>query len=178
MDLKKHLLGRNLKWNWDAISKYCIEQPSAIDELLDYCIDKKVVIQQNAGAVLGKIIDLDKEILIPHLFRILQNLKNEPHDAVKRASMRILQFIEIPEENLGDVFQLAINYLQSNKEPIAVKVFSMSSARKICEKHPELCNELIPIIEFLLEEKISRGIIARAQKELKILHKLKKDPHS
>ena len=172
MDLKVHLRGRNLKWNWDSISKYCVDHPKSIHQILDYCVDKEVILQQNAGAVLGKIIDLDKQVLIQHLPQMMENLKLEPHAAVKRATMRVMQFIEISEEVEGEVFDVAMRYLRSADEPIAVKAFAMTAARKICQRYPELANELIPIIEVLVEQKVSSGILNRGQKELRILRKL------
>jgi hypothetical protein len=59
------------------------------------------------------------------------------------------------------------------QEPIAIKAFAMTVARRICEKYPELITELIPIIELLVEQKISAGLNSRGGKELQLLYKLK-----
>ena len=59
-ELKENLKRRNLKWNWDAIAADCVAKPKQIPRLLSYCTDNEVIVQQNAGAVLGKIIDLDQ----------------------------------------------------------------------------------------------------------------------
>jgi hypothetical protein len=172
MDLKPHLRGRNLKWNWDSITKHCVENPSSIEDVLAYCTDEETIIQQNAGAVLGKIIDLDKKILIQYEQRILDLLGTDPHDAVKRAAMRVFQFIEIDEEVEGQLFDTAMTYVNNPEEAIAVRAFGMTAARRVCEKYPELANELLPPIEVMVDQKLSSGIVNRGEKELKILRKL------
>lgn len=172
MDLKKHLRGRNLKWNWDSIRDYVLTNPALVIDLIQYCKDEETIVQQNAGAVLGKIVDKDKVLLKPHQQTLIEVLKTNPHDAVKRAIMRIFQLMEISAEVEGEVFDLAVQYLQDAEEPIAVKAFSMSSARKICVKYPDLAPELTGIIEILVEAKSSTGIVSRGKKELQILASL------
>ena len=172
MDLKQHLRGRNLKWNWDSISKHCIQHPKDIEQILAYCVNEEVILQQNAGAVLGKIIDLDKKVLLKHQRRMIDNLKLNPHDAVKRATMRVYQWLEIDEEIEGELFDLIIKYLANPEEAIAVKAFGMSAGRRICEKYPELANELLPYVEVLVEQKLSSGVVNRGEKELRLLRKL------
>jgi hypothetical protein len=172
MDLKPHLRGRNLKWNWDSIAKYCVENPTTIGELMVHCTESEQIVQQNAGAVLGKIIDLDKKILLPYQAKMMAILKTNPHDAVKRAIMRVYQWLAISEEVEGELFDWVICYLKNPEEAIAVKAFGMTVARRICEKYPELAGELLPYIEILVEEKLSAGILSRGTKEIRKLRDL------
>ena len=172
MDLKKHLRDRNLKWNWDAIAKYCIENPASIAKILDYCTDEEIIIQQNAGAVLGKLIDHDKQVLYPYQQRFIAILSQNPHDAVKRGMMRVYQWLAIDEEIEGELFDYIIKYLANPEEAIAIKAFGMTVARRICEKYPELANELLPYVETLVQQKVSAGVSNRGKKEMKILNAL------
>ena len=172
MDLRKHLLDRNLKWNWDEIAKYCVAHPKSVQQIVDYCLDETIHVQQNAGAVIGKLIDHDKNILNPYLVQLVNHLNHNPHDAVKRAVMRVFQYAPIPEEVEGALFEYVLNALNSREAPIAIKAFGLTVARRICEKYPELANELIPMVEIILEEKPSAGMVSRAKKEMKKLAKL------
>ncbi|MCB9224830.1 MAG: hypothetical protein R2780_14430 [Crocinitomicaceae bacterium] len=172
MDLKQHLRGRNLKWNWDEIAGYCIKHPETVREIVDHCSDEEVIIQQNAGAVLGKLIDLNKHIIDPYADELINLLKVDLHDAVKRAILRVFQEADIPEETEGDLFEFVINALRSAESSIAIKAFGMTAARRVCEKYPELSNELIPLIEILVEQRASTGLVNRGEKELKKLNKL------
>ena len=170
--LKENLRRRNLKWNWDSIAADCIANPKQLPYLLDFCTDSERAIQQNAGAVLGKIIDLDEEILVPHLRKILKNLRADPHDAVKRATMRVLQTVEIPAEVEGEVFDVAMRYVADFSEAIAIRAFSMTVARRMCERYPTLRHELLPVVKGVFEQKASAGLLARAKREVKILEAL------
>ena len=172
MELKKHLKGRNLKWNWDSVAKYCVENPKIIDDLVGYCKDSELIVQQNAGAVLGKIIDLDKKILLPFQAKMMAVLKTNPHDAVKRGIMRVYQLLAIDEEVEGELFDSVISYLKNPEEAIAVKAFGMTVGRRICEKYPELAGELLPYIEILVEEKHSAGVVSRGMNEIRKLRDL------
>ncbi len=71
-----------------------------------------------------------------------------------------------------------MNYLTSCNEAIAIKAFSMTVLRKICEHYPQLTQEVIPTIELIIGENNAPGIQSRGRKELKLLRKIaaKKNP--
>jgi len=50
----------------------------------------------------------------------------------------------------------------------------MTVVRKICQKYPELTQEVIPILERLIEESDSTGLLNRGGKELKRLKAIQK----
>lgn len=172
MDLRKHLLDRNLKWNWDEIAKYCLRNPKDVRQIVEYCRDENEHVTKNAGAVIGKLIDYDKSILDPYLEELVKILHENRHDAVKRGITRVFQYASCPEESEGDLFDWVISALQSMEEAVAVKAFGMTAARKICEKYPELAGEMIPLLEMIIYENPSAGLENRAKKELKKLLKL------
>lgn len=172
MELKEQLQDRNLKWNWDTIADHVIRKPDLMEELIRFSFEGEVIEQQNAAAVLSKICDRKKSLLTPYLVKLFKHLEKHPIDAVKRSTMRTFQFAPIPEEIEGELFDKAVQYLRSMNEPIAIKAFSLTCARRICEKYPELANELIPLVELVLEEKISSGMTNRAGHELIKLRKI------
>lgn len=172
MNLQKQLKDRNLKWNWDAIADYVIQHPELMEELIRFSFEGETIIQRNASAVISKICDKKRDLLSPYLIEIFQHLEKYPNDAVRRNTMRIFQFTEIPEEIEGELFETALKYIRSINEPIAVKAFSITVARRICQKYPELAPELIYILEIILKEKISTGLTNRAGKEIQKLRKV------
>ena len=172
MNLKERLQGRNLKWNWDAIASDIIQHTKMIDELINFSFKGEKIEKQNAAAVIGKICDQDKKILDPYLEILFNHLETNPIDAVKRSTIRIFQFTNIPESIESELFDLSLAYVTSIDEPIAIKAFGITVARRICEKYPELSNELIPIVEIIKKEKISSGMTNRAKHELKKLRKI------
>jgi hypothetical protein len=90
------------------------------------------------------------------------------HVAVKRNVIRILQFINIPRELLGDVTTLCFDYLASPNEAIAVRTFSMTVLANIAQKEPDLRNELRLSIEQQLLHG-SPGFRARARNVMQLI---------
>ncbi|WP_143165108.1 hypothetical protein [Chryseolinea serpens] len=95
---------------------------------------------------------------------------NKPgiHHAVKRNTLRLLQYIELPKRLQGRVADLCFQYLQGKGEPIAVKAFSLTVLQRILEEQPELGSELKIIIEDQLAY-ASPAFRSRAMKVLKVI---------
>ena len=101
----------------------------------------------------------------------MQHLKKSGlQDAVKRNSIRFMQQIELPEKHHGEIMDMCFNYLESPKESLAVKVFSMSVLGNLTKYYPEIKTELKLIIEDQLPHQ-SAGFKSRAKKILKDLSK-------
>ena len=161
-----------MKWKWDEMATYCTNHPEEIKAVVKLCLENNKDIQINASMILQRLIDKDKNILNPYLGLLITYLKKNVHDAVKRMVIRVFQTAEIPKNAEGELFEYSIKNLKSQEAPIAFKVFSMTVARRICEKYPELMAELIPYLEMIIEEKPSAGLVNRAKKELKQLQDL------
>lgn len=172
MDIRKHLLIENSKQNWEEVCQYVGNNPERFNDLMQLFMHGEMRLVQRASQPVGKLGELYPALVPPFLPQLIRYLQTEPIPAVRRNTMRILQFIEIPEEIEGTVFDIGLNYLASEKEPIAVKAFSMTVLRRICEKYPELAPEVIHQIEILVNEEASAGILSRGRHELKNLRKL------
>jgi hypothetical protein len=92
-------------------------------------------------------------------------------DAVKRCIIGILQDADIPEVEEGILADRCFQFLNSAKETIAVKVFSMTVLFRIVKKYPELKMELKESIQSQLPFG-SAGFKNRGQKVLKALEKI------
>ena len=122
--------------------------------------------------MIGKIVDLDPALLMPHLPTMLENLDRGLHDAVKRATMRVFQIVEIPEAIEGEVFDYAMKYLVDPDEPIAVRAYSITIARRFCQRYPALRHELIPAIREVMQHSPPAAIMSRARRDIKLLESL------
>lgn len=172
MDLKKHVLKENSRANWIQVVDYVGDNPNRFRELMDIFTSTDYRMVQRVSQAIGIIGERQPHLITPYFPTFIELLNNDPIDAVKRNIMRIFQYIDIPENYEGEVFDLGLSYLKSIETPIAVKAFAMTSLRKICQKYPELTNEVILLIEILVKEKVSAGIISRGSKELKLLNKI------
>ncbi len=172
MNIEEHLLIENSRKNWDEVIAYIGEDEERFADLIHLFLNGKMRVVQRASQPVGYIGVKQPRLIRPYLIDIVHFLKSSPTDAVKRNVLRIFQFIEIPEEVEGDLFEIGMTYLKSAEEAVAIKAFAMTVLRRICEKYPDLAQELIFQIEILVKEKISAGLTNRGNHEIKKLTKI------
>lgn len=169
MDLTRELLRAHTKSQATKIADYVNDNPTRFKVLVDTFLKGPYRITQRASWPLNLCVERKPTLVKPHLKRILRHLQ-EPgiHDAVKRNTMRMLQFCIIPKALHGSVADLCFQYLQSKKEAVAIKVFAMTVLSNIIEKEPDLKKELKIILEDQLPY-ASPGFTVRAHRVLKAL---------
>lgn len=169
MDLTRELLRAHTKNQATKISDYVSDSPARFKALVDIFLKGPYRITQRASWPLNLCIERHPALVKPHLKRILKLLQ-EPgiHDAVKRNTMRFLQFCTIPRALHGNVADLCFQYLESKKEAVAVKVFAMTVLSSLIENEPDLKKELRIILEDQLPY-ASAGFTVRAHRVLKAL---------
>jgi hypothetical protein len=170
MDLRKEILKEHSKKQKSKVVDYVGDSPIRFKALVDVFLQGPYRVTQRAGWPLSYCVERSPALIKPHLKAILDHLRMPGiHDAVKRNTMRFLQFIEIPKRYQGQVADLCFEYLQNNKEPVAIRVFSMSVLASIAEENPDLKKELMMLIEDQLPY-AKPAFISRARKVLKALN--------
>ncbi len=169
--LRDALLVEQSKRQTFMIKTYVRIQQERFDELVALFLGDEYLVTQHAAGILGYVGKVNPRFLLKHLKDLIYNLQNDVPVAVKRNTLRVLQYVDIPEELQGVLTEICFEFLHSASEPIAVKVFSMTVLGNICKKYPELKHELILSIEAQLPF-ASAGFRARAKKVLKKLSKL------
>lgn len=169
MDYRRRLESGNSKEIWGSIVKDIGSNQKKFTEIIDIFFSEDYRLVQRVSQAIGVIGEKQPKLIAPHLSKMVDVLHTNPIDAVKRNILRIFQFVDIPNDLEGKLFDIALTFLKSNEEAIAIRVFSMTTLRKICENHPELSQEIIPTIEIILSENKSGGIQSRGKKELKKL---------
>lgn len=167
MDLTKALLKEHSKAQMTKIVDYVGQNKARFKVLVEVYLAGPYRVTQRAAWPLSYCVERHPSLVIPHLKRLLEFL-NKPgiHDAVKRNTLRLLQYCELPKRLHGRVADLCFQYLQSKREPIAVKAFSLTVLQRIVEVQPELGTELKIIIEDQLPY-ASPAFRSRAMKVLK-----------
>ncbi len=172
MDIRKQLLVRHSKENTNLIVDYIGDDRTRFQELIELFLSDNYRVTQRAAWVVGDAARNRPELVDEHLETIVLNLrKPDLHVAVKRNTLRILQEIQIPESLWGEAADIAFDFLTSNDEPVAVKVFAMQVIHDIALNVPELAQELIFIIEDQMPYSTA-GFKSRGRKLLKSLKKL------
>lgn len=164
--LKNLLDAPQSKATRDEMISYVGDSQKRMDELLNFFFHEEWRYNQKASWPLGVIGETKPYLLIPHLPRLLENLRSKPKDAVIRNTVRTFQFLDIPEEFEGKVYDICMDYLIDLKQAIAIRVFAMNTLANIAEKHEALQEELLEVIKEYYDIG-SAGYKSRAKKIIK-----------
>lgn len=133
--------------------------------LLKAVCGRDMELAQRAAWALGHC-EVGRDLwLHPHFTLILGTLsKPAIHPAVYRNLLRLLQDYPVPEKYKAPVFDICIRLLRNEAEPVAIRVFAMSTAANIAADYKELKEELRLLLHELMLHPQSAGIISRAKK--------------
>ncbi|MEM7552405.1 MAG: hypothetical protein AAF363_22165 [Bacteroidota bacterium] len=166
MNLKEELLKEPSNLQATKVAEYIGDDAVRFEKLLKLFTGNEYRLCQRSAWVLSKCYDLNPKLVEPFVPRLIENLKSHDlHDAVKRNTVRVLQFMPIPEESELTLMDVCFRYLSTVKEAVAIKVFSMTVLAKLAKKYPDIKNELIPLIEDQLPHGTA-GIRSRGKKVL------------
>jgi|SRR5688572_32069780 len=172
MDLKKRLdLGQS-KTQTNEIVDYVNGIPNRFKALVEVYLKGPYRTTQRAAWPLSICVEKWPYLIDPHLKKIIISLqKPGVHDAVKRNTMRLLQFIDIPKRYHGLVADLCFEYLQNRKVAVAIRVFSMTVLANISQSQPDMKKEL----KLILEDQLPYGTAAFKSRGMKVLTALDKE---
>lgn len=170
MNIKNELLTEHSKAQANKIADYIGNDPERFKKLIELLLNSEYRISQRAAMALSHSVDRYPALLTPHLERLVKNLRNNTHVAVVRNTVRLLQDVDIPNHLIGETVDICFKLMESSETPIAVKVFSMTVLANICDKEPDLKNELALIIE----DQMPYGSAGFRNRGTKILKKIRK----
>ena len=172
MNLRNEILKEHSKAQCNKIVTWVGSSQQRFDELFGLFLNDEYRVVQRASWPVGYCVDAHPMLISKHWEELMDNLKKPNlHDAVKRNSIRLMQDIELPERYHGVIMNICFKYLESPKEPLAVKCFSMSVLGALVKKYPDIEPELKLIIENQLPHQ-SAGFKSKAKKVLKQLEKV------
>lgn len=173
MNLHQEILREHSKANVNKIIEYIGTDEDLFAELMQIFLKGDATTIQRSSWIVSECAEL-YPFLIKLYFKNLIDKLHEPniHPSARRNIVRIWQFVEIPEEFIGEIYDICFRYLTGN-EAIAVVVFSMTVCLNITKHFPELKTELRVTIEDLLlkHQNGSAGINSRGKKVLAELKK-------
>jgi hypothetical protein len=166
VQLKELILAKYSRSWMLKIVKWVGKSPARFDELTRLFLGNEQLVSQRAGWPLSTVAIKYPELAKKHIGKLINNLdKKDLHDAVKRNTVRILQFVEIPTRYHGKIMDTCFRYIQSPDEPIAAKAFSLTILENLLAFYPEIYNELKLIIEERWEQETA-AFRSRARKIL------------
>ena len=121
---------------------------------------------QRAAWVLRYAGEKAPDMVAPWLPQLAARLRHPHiHGAVKRNILNLFEYLEIPEDQEGDLADCCFAYLANPQEAIAVRALAITILDKICLKEPELR----PEFHWLLEEHMDHATAAFKSRARKIL---------
>ena len=170
MDIRKQLLKEQSKKNCNLIIGFIGSNNVRFEELVQVYLEGPYRVTQRAAWPLSYCVQRHPLLVVPHLKSLLDfvSRSNSPV-AVKRNTMRLLQFIEIPGKWQGKVANICFGFMANHKETIAVQVFAMTVLFNLAKAHPEIGREL----EVLIEDRLPYSSAGFRSRGIKILKQLR-----
>jgi len=172
--IKDTLLEGQAKSSVNKLIKHIGDDKAIFKELMVFVFGKDERLSRYASWVMTHCCETQSQLIKPYFEKLIDDLKNEKlHHANKRNYFRVFQEVEIPEKFQGELYDLGIKYALSANETIAVRVFALTTAYNIAKTHPELLNELVPLIVDLNKYSDTPAMTSRTNTILKELRKRK-----
>jgi len=167
LNLKLEILQSHSKYNTVRVANLIGQDADLFRALMDlYFEAKNMDLARRAAWILRHCVDQFPFLIQPYLKKLIRYLGREGHhDAIKRNGLAVLVSSDLPKNLYGPLTNICFEFLLSGKEPIAIKVYSMSIIDKIGNDIPEIRNELKLVIQDLLPYE-STGFKSRARRIL------------
>jgi hypothetical protein len=170
MNIVQEILREHSRTMRDKIVGYVGRSPSRFAELVKVFMAGPYRVTQRAAWPLSFCVEQHPALIKPHLKALIQNLgKPGQHASVKRNTIRLLQFIDIPKALRGAAANVCFKFLADTREPIAVRVFCMTVLANLSKAEPGLKQE----VRLLIEDQLPSASAAMRSRANKILKELK-----
>jgi len=149
MHLREEILKEHSKTHCNKIVEWIGKDQKRFDELFELFLNDEYRVTQRAAWPLSYSAIAHPGFMNKNLLRLINNLKKPSlHNAIKRNSVRLLQYITIPEKYHGEVMEICFRYVESPTEAVAIKAFALTVLGNLSKQYPEI----LPEIKLLIEE--------------------------
>lgn len=170
MDLRNQILKEHTKANCQIIIDWVGNDISRFNQLFNLFINDEYRVTQRAAWPMSYSVIAHPELMKNNFEKLIKNLeKLGIHDSIKRNTLRLLQQINIPSKYEGAIMHLCFQYVESSKEAVAIKAFSLSILGNFAKKFPKI----IPEIKLLIENQFPHQTPAFKQRAKKLLNEFK-----
>ncbi|MDR2835963.1 MAG: hypothetical protein LBV69_07205 [Bacteroidales bacterium] len=117
-----------------------------IEELVNYSFSNNKEAWR-VSWLLSKYSEKYPNSLKKYTEKFIENSKNLKIDGHLRQNLRIIFFLDLNEEELGEIFDICLNIFQDNKRQSSLRCIAFQILLKNTQNYPELKSELISIFE-------------------------------
>ena len=151
MNLKEEILKEHSKTQCLKIVQWISNSQHRFDELFHLFLGGEYRVTQRAAWPLSYCVQAHPELIKKNFRKLLNNLQQPNlHNAIKRNTVRLLQYVDIPKKLQGQVMDICFGYVASPKEAVAIKAFSLTILGNLAKLYPEI----LPEIKLLIEEQL------------------------
>ncbi len=148
MVLRDEILREHSKAQCEKIVKYAGNSKRRFNDLLSLFLNGEYSIIQRAAWPLTKIARQQPALFQNHFNKLaLHANRTDLHPAVRRNITRIIEVMDIPENDEGEWMDLAfIIFLADIREAIAVKAHCIGILANLSKKYPEIIPEIRTVL--------------------------------
>jgi hypothetical protein len=154
------------------VANMFVGEPEKLSELIKYNSSENAKSAMRASYILGNVWELEPQLLSNYQSDLIKLLLETPFESVRRGLLRIIESAPIPEDYLGQLFDICLDWMKSEHHKIAVRANAMQVLYRICCVETGLAAELSEQIQLIVDYG-SPGIKSRSKKILKKLEMLK-----
>ncbi|MEQ1554666.1 MAG: hypothetical protein ABL929_10830 [Ferruginibacter sp.] len=168
MQLLEIILQKQSKRNCEAIIHWIGNNQARFDELFMHYEHGDNRTKQNSSWPLSYCVQHHPFFIKKYIAIIIQILINPTTQiSVKRNTIRLLQFVDIPKKHQGILMEICFTYIQNIQEKPAIK----ASALIVLEKLSNIYPEILPELQLIIQEQMPHETKAFTSIGKLILHK-------
>ncbi|MDX1685102.1 MAG: hypothetical protein R3275_07685 [Saprospiraceae bacterium] len=167
-ELTRLLLREHSKANSMEVVQLLESGKASLRDLIQLFSSNDKLIAQRASTTVNHYFSRHTDEITSCMDIFLEAMDRSIHPSIRRNVMRLLQFVDIPEQYRAPILNRAYEYLLNPKTPIAVQVFSLQVIANISQNHQDLKAELLSALDII--EQPSCALEARVKRVIKQLN--------
>ena len=146
--LRKRILTVGSGAEWKALGHETAVAEDGYPILIELLGSPHAPIAKRAGYVFSHTGEYAPARTVAHLPELVPLLDRDVHPATRRALVRALTFVDLPEDWLGPVLDRCFDYLEDEAEKVAVRTFAADIIYRNTKAYPELRAELRRLLKW------------------------------
>jgi len=148
VDLRAKILAQHSSAACQSIVKWIGSDQKRFDELFMLVNSGEKRLAQCASWPMSECVIANPHFADKHFSTLMKMLHNtQNHEAVRRNTVRLLQFATIPKKYHGQIMNDCFEFVSSPSEKPAVKADALTILHHLSKIYPEIKGELRTIIE-------------------------------
>jgi hypothetical protein len=143
MDLRSTILAEHSKAQCDKIVEWVGSSQQRFNQLFQLFLQDEYRVTQRASWPVSHCVEANPTLMKSNFGKLVKNLqKPNLHNAIKRNTVRLLQYVDIPKKYQGEVMNCCFEFVANPREAVAIKAFSLTVLGNLAKQYPEIIPEI------------------------------------